>query len=220
MVTGEEFSPSAFRRRCFVYYRIPLLRFQITPVFRDNTTSRLERYLNSNGLIPQPPAGASRWDVVRAVGVGIGHWRGDACILCNYLDQQDEDGKYVWLEWSKDHSDLAKQLWPMVVHAGRNRLYTVVPDLIHLAETIDDPVQLAESLTSQLVEAYVRSGQIHQRMEQHAQAVTYFTEALALQKDSVAAIRGRVRSYEALDQNRLAAAERQRLRTLDRGPDQ
>ena len=90
--------------------------------------------------------------MVRATGAGTGHWRGDAYILCNYLDQQDEEGKYVWLQWSKEHSDLAKRLWPTVALASRNHLYTEVPNLMRRAETVADPEQLAQQLDSHLVE--------------------------------------------------------------------
>jgi len=37
MVVGEEFSPDKFARRSFIYYEIPLLGIQVSPVYRDDT---------------------------------------------------------------------------------------------------------------------------------------------------------------------------------------
>jgi tetratricopeptide (TPR) repeat protein len=200
MVAGEEFCPHTFARRSFVFYRIPLVRLQITPVFRDNATNRLERYLTNIGLLPQPPAAGVRWDVVRAGGAGAWQWQGEASILCNYLDQQLPDGNYVWLQWSKDHPELAKRLWPAVARAARSHLYTVIPDLMRLSEQTDSPHQLAQLLDSRLVEQYVWYGQIHQQLADHSAALDCFRAALTLDRDSAAALRGRELSRAALQQ--------------------
>lgn len=219
MVTGEEFSPNTFQRRFFVYYQLPLVRIQITPVSRNNATNRLQRFLISHGLVPQSPTTSPRWDVVHANGAGIGHWSGDAAILCHYLDQRDDDGNSRWLRWSKNHPKLAKCLWPTVAHVARQQLYALVPDLIHLAQTTDEPAQFDEQISLQLANAYLWLGETHQQLAQHARAVTYFTEALQRKTNWAKALRGRAASYQALGRHGLADDDLEQAVQLNRHAD-
>jgi hypothetical protein len=197
LVTGEEFSPDTFQQRTFTYYQIPLLRIQITPVFRDSATTGVDRYLSGNGFLasarPSP-----RWHVVRAIGAGWGHWIGDAQILCNYLDQTDEQGAYVWLRWSKEHPELAKCLWPTIVELARENLYMFVPELMVLAQSARDADQLSRELADTLADSYVWLAEIHQQLGDHSNAIRYFDQALARRSNYVKAVEGRARSYAAL----------------------
>ena len=110
-VEGVEFSSATFKRRHFRYHEIPLLGMQITPIKRNDRTSGLANYLTNNSLVQaQASQGAPQWDIVRVIRGGVISDRGDAEILCTYLDMVDAEGGVVWLQWSKDNAPLAKVL--------------------------------------------------------------------------------------------------------------
>ena len=155
-------------------YQIPLLRLQITPVFRDNTTNRLELHLTNNSLVPQATTGGSSGMSCELSELAL-QWQGDAYILCNYLDQR-QDGKYVWLQWSKDHSELAERLWPAVARAARSRLYAAVPDLMRLSETATHPDQLDSSSFTALGGIRLARAETSANGAAHAGPWTYFAK--------------------------------------------
>ena len=159
-VRGEEFSPATFSRRSFVFYRIPLLRIQITPVMRSATTNALETHLSTklfadNDATAEPTAASKsaaphddsadrqrtrtsaatpqRWDVVRLAPLSRTPEFGSAYCLCAYLDR-NQGGKLKWLTWTNAHPQLAQVLWPTVRQAAMDRLYYCVPDLMAAAE--------------------------------------------------------------------------------------
>ena len=105
-VDGTEFSPDRFSRRDFTYYQIPIVKLQITPVVRSNPAHVLEDYL-SNKKILVPGKTADRWDPVNTFS-GAAQIDGDAKILCNYLDTRNEDGDFLWLDWTKDEKNEKK----------------------------------------------------------------------------------------------------------------
>jgi hypothetical protein len=218
-VVGQEFAPGTFQRRSFVYYQIPLLRIQISPVFRDNITSPLERYVSKQGFTAGPSKQASRWVIVRAVFAGSRRWSGDSEILCKYLDQRDQDGDYAWLKWSKEHPELAKCLWPKIAQAAQQDLYVMVPALFHLADTATDSDRLRQELSAHLADTYLRLANTHQQLEHHGRAVRYYTEALGQKTGWAVALRGRARSYLALGKPDLANLDLRRAGPLDaQGP--
>ena len=160
-VRGEEFSATTFSRRSFVFYRIPVLKIQVTPVVRSSTTNALEAHLTTN-LFPaveslaveSPPvesdqqhgddedndkqrsrakAAAQRWDIVRLTPLSRPSEFGSAYCLCAYLDRE-QGGKLKWLSWTKAHPKLAQALWPVVRQAAMDRRYFCVPDLMTAAE--------------------------------------------------------------------------------------
>lgn len=147
-VHGEEFSPTNFARRSFVFYRIPIVKIQVTPVVRNATTNPLETHLAAQYFAePQPtdaenltrgdkPSAATatpRWDIVRITPLSRAPKTGSAYCLCAYLDRGN--GKALkWLEWSKANKKLAEKLWPIVRQAAIDRLYFCVPELMSAAE--------------------------------------------------------------------------------------
>ena len=214
MVTGEEFCPDQFQRRSFVFYQVPLLRVQVTPVFRDEQSHLLSDYLTKNGLLPQPTGLATKWDVMQTFGAASGHWKGNALILCNYLDQQNGDGSYRWLTWSKDHPQLAKSLWPRIAEVARLQLYTLTPGLFALADAADGPNQFNERISDYLAHGYCWLADTHHRLEKYEEAIGFYTLALAERADYRDALLGRARSHAVLGNRGKANRDLRHLREM------
>jgi hypothetical protein len=167
---GEEFCPDTFNRRSFFYFQIPLVGIQVTPIFRDDTTNSLENYLVAGKFLTRSAAGNPRWDLVTAVSAGSRVVRGDAQILCSYLDTADENSRLVWQRWSDTHPEAAKVLWPRVAQLARQQLYLLVPELFELANSETDPKTLAEKLDQSLARQYRRLAAIQEKLGNHAGA--------------------------------------------------
>jgi hypothetical protein len=212
-LAGEEFSPDAFKRRSFFTYQIPVVRFQISPVSRTDCTNPLESYLSTSRLVPPSARGFSRWDLVTSIS-GSRRWTGEASILCNYLDQQDEKNNYVWLDWSKENPQLARSLWPRIAEVARRQLYLLVPDLMQLADTAEDAERLSAQASTQLADAYYWLAQTHERLLNHEDAIRLYTWALVHRADWIDALDGRVRCFQAIGKHEHAAEDRQHIQRL------
>ena len=80
---------------------------------------------------------AQRWDLL---GGSIAAWTappGDAAILTAYVEP-GEGGQSPWMLWSKDHPELAAELWPLVADAAHLNAYIVLPDLFDAARQHSD----------------------------------------------------------------------------------
>ena len=208
-IKGEEFSPTSFNRRVFAYVEIPLVKIQVTPVSRENTTGDLEKYLVTNkllGIHSEEP----RWDLVWA---NSGQ-HGEARILSTYLDSLDHEGDVVWLDWSKEHKDFAKIVWPAVAKLARQELYSFVPDLFILARSATDAKQLEKDVDLVMARSHVFVGRALQAVENHEKAVVFFSDALSYEPDGIDALQGRAESYRALGDIPSADADRIRLQSL------
>jgi hypothetical protein len=164
---GEEFCPDKFTRRSFYYFQIPLLGVQVTPVLRDNTTNSLENYLITHKLVTPTSTDAPRWDLVTASSAGSKLVRGDAEILCSFLDTKDDKQKSYWHLWSNTHPEAAKVLWPAVAQLARQQLYLFVPELFELADAESDPQALSGELNRSLVRQYRRLATIQAQLGNH-----------------------------------------------------
>jgi hypothetical protein len=167
---GEEFCPDTFTRRSFFYFQIPLVGIQVTPIFRDDTTNSLEN-LVAGKLLTRSAAGNPRWDLVTALSAGARVVRGDAQILCSYLDMTNENSGLVWQRWTDTHPEAAKVLWPRVAQLARQQLYLLVPELFELARSEADPEKLAEKLDQSLARQYQRLAAIQTKLGNRERAV-------------------------------------------------
>jgi len=195
---GEEFCPDTFARRTFFYFQIPLAGIQVTPIFRDDTTNSLENYLIANNLVQTKPANPPRWDLVRAIGTGCGTVRGDAEILCNFLDATDAEDDLFWQKWSDKHNELAKQLWPLVADLARQQLYLLVPELFELASAESDPQKLALKLRASLARQYLRLAKIQQQLGHHEAALELLNHARGHSPTDIEIQRSREASLRAV----------------------
>jgi hypothetical protein len=214
MVVGEEFSPDLFARRSFVYFRLPLLGVQISPVRRRDTTNSLEKHLNKAGLIPKTEGLSPQWDIVVVSRAGVPRWTGNSYILCNYLDQSNATGESRWLNWSKENVESAEVLWPMIAELARQQLYYLCPDLLELASVADDPSQLRSQLQCALGRELLWVAHRQRLLGQHATAVALYSRAADLPCSLPEVFRGRALSYRALGKVEEAAADLQRAREL------
>jgi len=197
MVLGYEFSPDLFQRRQFVYYQLPLLRIQVTPVFRDAISNDLERHLSRSGAVPL--SGVPRWDVVDTRPGAKGP-RGDAAILCTFLDLRDDDGDLVWLKWTQEHPELAREFWPHVAQVARDGAYYLVPDLFELVAPARDAGRLRQQIAARLAEDYAQLGDVQRQQGLHDPAVKLYRTALKYDPTSAPALRGKSLSLRALGQ--------------------
>ena len=207
-ITGEEFSPDTFDRRVFSYIEIPLVHLQIWPVHRVSSTKSLESHLVSNKLVPTTSPPKPRWDLVRMTNIEPGSDKCDARILCKYFDSQNDSSKSWWLDWTEKHPDLAKVLWPAVAKVAQQQLYIFVPDMFELARTATDAKQFQTELDLLLAKKYREFGEMQQGLERHEDAIKLFDESLGYKAQSAAALRGRAKSYEALEETDKAAVDR------------
>ena len=168
---GEEFCPETFTRRSFLYFQIPLVGIQVTPIFRDDTTNALENYLVAGKFVTRTPTDKPRWDLVTSLSAGSRIVRGDAEILCSYLDMADENRRLIWQRWSDSNPEPAKVLWPLVAQLARQQLYLLLPELFDLANAESDPKTLAQELDQSLTRQYGRLAEIQQRLGNRERAM-------------------------------------------------
>ena len=218
-VTGVEFSPDTFKRRSFFYYEIPLLGLQISPIRRTNQTGDLESHLITKSLINANINAKPVWDVASLSRGGLLSRKGDAGILCTYLDIKDDEYHLVWLKWSKDNVELAKTFWPEVARLARNQSYFLVPELFHLAEQMQDAKELRSAIYHTLARRYRELGQAQQQLGKHDVAVGLLTEALSYTPDDPATLRSRAESYTALGEPEKASTDQTKIDELDETTD-
>lgn len=195
---GEEFSPDTFSRRTFYYYEIPLIGIQVTPIVRKDQTSPLASYLRRKGLLKSNRTSQNRWDLVQASRSGKEGFRGDAEILCSYLDAVDADGACHWQTWSDENPKLAAILWPLVARMAHEKLYIFVPELIDLAGSASKPDELKRQLDASLAGQYRRLAEIHQQQGDHETAADLLARSLEYNPDDPETLQSRETSLRAL----------------------
>ena len=145
-VEGFEFSPDTCKLRSFTYWQIPLINVQVLPASRARISTKLEAYLSTAGFLSQNgDKEQRRWDVVSARGSQI-DYESDAEIIRQYLLLHDSEGQHPWVEWSKQHPEAAKVLWPQVLDSIRRRHYILVPRQLELAKSTESAGQLSSAL--------------------------------------------------------------------------
>jgi hypothetical protein len=201
-VTGEEFCPSPFARRSFHYLEIPLVHVQVSPITRSDATQSLERTLQSQGYIPAAPGGERRWDLVHSVRAGSGAVRGDAAILCAYLDAVDDDGQRYWESWTRDHPESAKALWPAVARVAAQQLYIFVPELMGLARSARNAEPLGRKIDDTLTRQYARLAAAQQQLGDAETAVELYDAALQYTPEDPDLLRRREQAKRKTDETR------------------
>jgi tetratricopeptide (TPR) repeat protein len=199
VVTGEEFSPARFHRRSYHYWEIPLVHVQITPLQKQDETNDLENYLLQKKLIRPANEATPRWDLVRLRRAHLEAPPGDALILCRYLDQKNDEGEFIWLEWSKKEPQLANVFWPAVAEAARREVYIVAPELFHLADSTSSPDDLKQKLADHLARQYEQLGRVAQQLGRASRAAEMFSVALRYDPKSSPAAEGRTQALQQLE---------------------
>lgn len=193
-VEGEEFSPDLVQRRRFSFYELPLLRWQISPIRHFDVTGDLEEQLVTDKLVTKP-SGTPRWDLVR-IRTGR-EMLGEAFVLSEYLDADRGTGRH-WEQWTKDHLPLARVFWPAVISAARDKLYTIVPDLLSTVRGTSDPEELKRRLSRVFVARYSELAAWHQSHDAHETAVEIYDAALRHDPHDSELQAGRTKSLDQL----------------------
>lgn len=178
-VSGEEFSPSDFKRRSFHFYELPIVGIQIWPMQRFDSTSDVESDLVANKLIVVSTPTTPRWDLVHGAR-GASLIEGDAAFLCHYFDLRSRTYTLAWGDWNNKHPELAKILWPMIQKLAEQELYSFMPDVFNLAETASDPTAFQSDLNMLVAQTYYDFGLYQQQNARHAAAVELIGEAMKL----------------------------------------
>lgn len=179
-VSGEEFSPSDFKRRSFHYYELPLVGMQVWPIKHFDATGDLETELATKKLIPVTTPTKPRWDLVQGLRAARVVREGDAYILCRYLDQRQAGGKVVWQDWTSDHPDVAAIFWPVISRLADQELYVFVPEAFDLAKSASDAKTFQAALNTLLAQKYYDFGLNQQQLGHHEAAIELVNEALKL----------------------------------------
>ena len=220
-VAGVEFSPDTFDSRAFVYYELPLVRMRITPVFRDNVSSVLQRNLALDSkLVPKSTVKPPRWHLVTMIK-GRSVFPDDAQIVYRYLDEAQGGGEF-WQKWTDKHPELAKVLWPAVAEVCRRDLYTFTPELFDIADQMTVPEGEAPStdefkaaITGSLADQYFTAGQLRVRLEDYGKAIEFYDWALKHDSENPDVLRARADARLATGDTANAKADRDRIREIE-----
>lgn len=142
-VTGDEFCPATFRRRDYSFYEFPVIRVQVSPVWRDNATESLESYVGTQNWLK--PSTDKRWDVINVLA-GSSYESGNASIYVAFADHTRPASDETWLDWSQSHGDLAEPFWLAVQQVSLLDAYELLPEMFGFAQTADDEIKFRAEL--------------------------------------------------------------------------
>ncbi len=154
-VTGRELSPTHFHVRTFSFYEIPLLHIQITPIKRAGVTPKTATYIRQKSLIPNPKGDPKTWHLVTLSRGVSGTTPADAKLLHDQLTLKVDGGDF-WRQWSIDHPQRAKKLWPVIQRLAERELYILMPGLMELALIDQTPAKFSEQADLWLREEYIK----------------------------------------------------------------
>lgn len=212
LVSGEEFSPDTFQRRSYHYYELPLIRLKITPVIREVQRNQLEGMLAVEQYVV-PRRSPTRWDLVACHRAGEPWLRGDAQILCWYLDagENTSEGSYYWKKWTVEHPSLAKILWAEIAALARRMHYFLVPHVFAEALAHEGSQRFQEDVNLLLARRYNMLAAAAAKLGNLETAIRLYGHALTHQPGGVGSLEGRAACYEELGRDAEAARDRQRL---------
>jgi tetratricopeptide (TPR) repeat protein len=194
-----------------------LVHLQISPIYHDDNTGSLEKYLITNKFVTPLKNAEPVWHLVHTQRAGGRRRLGDAGILCDYFDMTDDSGQPFWLTWTKDHPQLAKIVWPIVARLARQQLYVLIPELMTLAKSARNGDVLQRTVDNYLVAKYVEMASLHQQNDEHEIALDILSEAIKSHPKSAELYQTRAKSHDALRKKGEAAEDRLRANTLREG---
>ena len=209
--TGEEFDAGDFSRRSFYYFRVPLVKFQVTPIVRTDEKSVLINHLHKRRLIPK--GSAKNWALAR-LQVSNGHpYEADELILVRYLEQRNAAYDLRWLKWSQNNPRLARAFWPVAWRVANEDLYVLIPELFELARYSPDPVDLDTKMRALIVQdgARIAGGEYQLANYERAAEIAAFVLAVAGDEQT-----DENQSYESLADSVQTALDIQ-SQTVNRG---
>jgi hypothetical protein len=179
-IHGKEFAPTHFSLREFEFFQIPIIRLQVSPIWRTGRSLDLPIYLMTAGLITVPKDPPSRWDLVGIMTTeDVSSFNGDAGLLVAWLTAGDQGGGAEhWKEWSQQHPEAAKELWGTVQSLAERELYVLIPQLFALAERETNVEKLRTSIAEYLTREQIAMAHDLVDAQSLEQARQLLTEAL------------------------------------------
>jgi hypothetical protein len=195
-VSGYEFNPQTFERRRFGFYEIPLVRLQVTPLWRNDASGAVEQLVRSHNYVTPTKGAPEQWDLISFRRSTYKPVPTDPLILQRYLDAQDAARSPFWQDWSVEHPDLAKILWPEVARLARMDLYVLLPPLFDLAREASD-VKVFEPQLHKLQAQQLRENADH--LKKRADEIEDADVKAALQKraEELLKVAGEIESGKA-----------------------
>jgi hypothetical protein len=173
-VSGTEFAPHSFKTREYHLVRIPLINIQVWPVQRvDEKSALVEHLFVGAKILTEAKKGDPEFDLVQELA-GSRIIRGDAQYLQKYLVDKSA---VEWLEWTRDHVDLAKVFWPEVQKVANRRMYAAIPEMFHIASQHDSPDALKKALHARVAAHYALIGQAEFEQGEIGPAIVLLEEA-------------------------------------------
>ena len=179
-VHGVELNPYTFARRSYSLYEIPILRWQVRGIRREDIPSTVVDFLEQQKYVAAAKGSPDVWHIVTGSRGVQAPTIGDANILVTYLETLDAENEHPWVEWSEKNPKLAPILWKAVGRLAQEVLYVFVPDFFDLALAASDPVAFQRQLDQQLAAHLLEIGLRLQGEEDHAAAKKYLSEAAQL----------------------------------------
>jgi hypothetical protein len=173
-VAGTEFAPHNFQTRNYHVLRVPLINLQVWPVQRvDDKSALVEHLFGKDKILTAAKKGETEFDLVEEIA-GARVVKGDARFLQKYLTDTVSS---EWLQWTRDHADLAKAFWPEVQRVANRRLYTAIPEMFHIARQHDTPDSLKTALNKHIASSYLILGQAEYEQGAVGPAIVLLEEA-------------------------------------------
>jgi hypothetical protein len=189
-VSGTEFNPQTFERRMFGFHEIPLLRLQVTPLWRVEANGGVEQLVTTQNYVTPDAKNTDEWHLIAMVRRNYKQPPTDVQILARYLDAKDEEDDSYWANWSTKHPEMAAIFWPEVARLARLEQYVLLPPLFELARNAQDIKQFQSDLkqlqTKQLQEtadrlqartAKVEDEKLKEQLQQRAEALAAAVKA-------------------------------------------
>lgn len=179
-VHGVELNPYSFARRSYSFYEVPIIRWQVRGIRREDVASVVVDFLEQQKYLPATKAAPDVWHIVIGSRGMKPPTLGDADILVRYLETTTAENNHQWVEWSEKNPKLAAPLWKAVSRLAQDELYTYIPELFEKAVAATDPVQLQKQLDTEVSARLLELGLRLQEVEEHAEAKKYLSEAALL----------------------------------------
>jgi hypothetical protein len=179
-VHGVELNPYSFARRSYSFYEVPIVRWQVRGIRREDVTSVVVDFLEKEKYLPATKAAPDVWHIVVGSRGVSGPQPRKAEILVHYLETTTAENNHLWVEWSEKNPKLAGPLWKAVSRLAQDELYEYIPDLFDMAQMASDPVQFQKQLDAELSTRLLDLGLRLQELDEHAEAKKYLAEAAQL----------------------------------------
>jgi len=209
---GEEFSPDNFASRQFTECRLPWINYQWQPLTHEDTTSDAADYLVTNNLLPAPNNAEQTWQLVSN---GSFSESTDIQLLCQLLEETDENGGSFWINWSNKHPKKAKILWANVAELARDYLYYATPGLTDIARDHGDSLNPFESEINQfMAQIYYENGELLFSKGETELALERFGKSISF-LPTAQAYQSRANVYDYLGKDDEMAKDLLKIRRLE-----